>query len=284
MKENKRPGRFFRKKKSQVVALCLCILPVTAPLSAQETEGGNVNLAKKLANPISDLVSVPFQLRYNSGYGPDDGSQYLLNIQPVIPFSISEDWNVISRTILPLVNKDSDMPGGSAQGLGDTTQSFFFSPKAPTSGGLIWGAGPAFLVPTATEDNLGTGKWGAGLTGVVLKQEGPWTVGGLANHIWSFAGESDRADVNNTFIQPFMAYTTKTATSFVLNTESTYDWETSEWSVPVNLLVNQMFKLGGKRPAQIGFGVRYWADAPENGPEGWGAQLNFTLLYPKRPN
>lgn len=190
-----------------VAAICVSILVVAAPLSAQESDSDNVKLAKKLANPISDLVSVPFQLNYNSGYGPNNGSQYLLDIQPVIPFSISDNWNLISRTVLPLVSNDSGMPGGSAQGLGDTTQSFFFSPKAPTKGGLIWGGGPAFLLPTATEESLGTGKWGAGVTGVVLKQEGSWTVGALANHIWSFAGDSDRADVNSTFLQPFMAYT-----------------------------------------------------------------------------
>lgn len=242
-----------------------------------------MKLAKQLANPISSLISVPFQLNNNSGYGPNDGGQWQLNIQPVVPFSLNENWNVISRTIVPFISNDSDMPGGSEAGLGDITQSFFFSPKAPTSGGLIWGVGPVFLLPTAAEDSLGADQWGAGLTGVVLKQQGPWAVGGLANHIWSFGNSDGNPDINATFVQPFVSFTTKKATSFVLNTESTYNWQTEEWSVPINFQVNQLVKLGGKQPAQIGLGVRYWAKAPDNGPEGWGLRLNFALLFPKGP-
>jgi hypothetical protein len=114
---------------------------------------------------------------------------------------------------------------------------------------------------------------------VALRQQGPWTYGLLANHIWSYAGDEDRAGVSNTFLQPFLNYTTPRATSFVLNTESTYDWKAEAWSVPINALVNQMFTLGGQR-MQLGGGVRYWADAPEGGPEGWGARVVLTLLFP----
>jgi hypothetical protein len=135
--------------------------------------------------------------------GPDnDGFAYTPNIQPIIPISLNDDWNLISRTILPVAYRDYlPPPDGDTFGLGDITQSLFFSPKASTAGGLIWGVGPVFLVPTATDDFLGTGKWGAGPTGVALVQKGEWTVGALANHIWSFAGESDRAEVNSTYVQ-----------------------------------------------------------------------------------
>ena len=177
-------------------------------------------LAKQLANPVASLVSAPFQYNYNSGFGEDgDGEQSYINFQPVIPFSISENWNVISRTILPLVWNDGVIPGEDHQfGLGATTQSFFFSPKQPTAGGLIWGVGPAFLIPTAT-DHIATNQWGAGITGVALRQSGPWTVGALANHIWSVTGDSDDGDISSTFLQPFLSYTTPKATSFTLNTE-----------------------------------------------------------------
>ncbi|AML53743.1 hypothetical protein RC74_18350 [Falsihalocynthiibacter arcticus] len=262
-----------------LTAVWLGVFALATPVTAQDSD--SVDLAKKMSNPISSLISVPFQYNSNSGYGPNEGTQNYMNIQPVIPFSLNDDWNVISRTILPVISNNGNMPGGSAFGLGDTVQSVFFSPKAPTSGGLIWGAGPAFLLPTATEESLGSGKWGAGVTAVALKQTGAWTFGGLGNHIWSVAGDSDRADVNSTYLQPFMSYTTKSATSFALNTESTYNWETEQWSVPINLMVNQMIKLGKKQPAQIGLGVRYWAQAPDGGPEGWGLRLNFALLYPK---
>jgi hypothetical protein len=150
-------------------------------------------LAKQLSNPVASLISVPFQFNYDEGFGPNDGERVTLNIQPVIPISLNDDWTLISRTILPVIwQNDIARDSGEQSGLGDITQSLFFSPKNPGPSGIIWGVGPAFLVPTGTDDLLGTGKWGAGPTAVVLKQIDGWTVGALANHIWSFAGDGDR--------------------------------------------------------------------------------------------
>jgi len=259
------------------------VLALSAPsVHAQEAAGrGSVALAKQLSNPVADLISVPFQFNYNDGFGANgDGHQSYINIQPVIPISISPNWNVISRTILPVVSQDGFLPDGDSQfGLGATTQSFFFSPKQPTAAGLIWGVGPAFLLPTAT-DGISTNQWGAGITGVALKQSGPWTVGGLANHIWSVTGNSSDGDISSTFLQPFLSYTTPKATSFTLNTETTYDWTNEQWSVPINFLVAQVVKIG-KQPVQFGIGARYWADSPEFGPDGWGARAVVTFLFPK---
>jgi hypothetical protein len=134
------------------------------------------------------------------------------------------------------------------------------------------------LYPTATHPFLGGGQWGLGPTLVVLKQEGPWTVGALANHIWSVGGDSDREDISSTFLQPFVAYTTKTHTTFTVNAESTYNWVTNEWTVPLNLSVSQVLKIG-KQPVSIQLGGRYYAEGPEGSPD-WGARLVFTLLYP----
>ena len=238
-------------------------------------------LAKKLSNPVASLISVPLQFNHDQNIGPADGRRSLVNVQPVVPISISQDWNLISRTIAPLIDQqDIAGPSGSQSGVGDIVQSLFFSPKAPTAGGLIWGVGPVLLLPTATDDLLGGEKWGLGPTGVVLTQRGPWTYGALANHIWSVAGNSDRADISATFLQPFLTYTTKTATTFGLNTESTYDWKSNRWTVPINVSVGQVLKLGDQL-VQVGVGARYWAQSPASGPEGWGYRLFLTFLLPK---
>ena len=240
------------------------------------------DLAKKLANPVASLISVPIQANYDENFGPnEEGSVWKINIQPVIPITLNDEWNLISRTILPVIDQeDVPLKGLGKSGIGDIVQSLFFSPKEPSSGGLIWGVGPVFLLPTASDDSLGAEKWGIGPTGVVLKQDGPWTFGMLANHIESFAGDDDRADVSATFIQPFISYITSTKTTIGLNTESTYDWETKKWSVPINLTVNQLLKAGDQM-FQVGGGVRYWAESPDGGPENWGIRLQLTLLFPK---
>jgi len=244
-------------------------------LSAQE-------LAKKLSNPVAALISVPFQLNYDRGIGSaDEGVRWVLNIQPVVPMSLNAQWNLISRTIVPVVQQDAIQPGSGSQfGLGDIVQSLFVSPKEPTAGGLIWGAGPVFLLPTGTDTLLSGRKWGAGPTGVVLKQQGPWTYGGLANHIWSVAGSDVRADVSTTFLQPFVSYTTPDAWTFALNTESTYDWNNRQWTVPVNATVSKVTRIGDQLVSFAG-GVRYWAEGPDMAPTGWGFRLAVTLLFPK---
>jgi hypothetical protein len=247
---------------------------------APPDEDDPAELAKKLQNPIADLISVPLQNNWDFGIGPAEAMRYFVNIQPVIPVSLTTDWNLILRTILPVIYAESPVPGGDNRaGLGDILQSFFFSPKAPTRGGWIWGAGPVFLYPSATDDALGTEKFALGPTAVVLKQQRGWTYGMLANHLWSVAGDSDRADVNATFVQPFVTYTTKTFTTVGFNTETTYDWENEQGTVPLNGFVQQLFKIG-PQPVAFQLGARYYAEKPAGGPD-WGLRFVMTLLFPK---
>ena len=249
----------------------------------QELRTEEAGLAKQLANPVASLISVPFQFNYDSGIGVQETIQRTnLNIQPVVPFKLSADWNLISRTILPVVNFQG-VPGAETGQLnfGDTVQSLFLSPAKPGPRGVIWGVGPVALLPTATGQLSGLHQWGLGPTGVALLQRGQWTVGALANHLWSVANNGSNANVNATFLQPFLAYTTPTAWTFSLNTESTYDWAAGQWAVPLNLVLTKVTKVGNQL-LSLGAGVRYWVDGPDSGPHGWGVRLVATLLFPTR--
>lgn len=257
----------------------LMVSTLAISASAQDNAA---ELAKKLANPVASLISVPLQYNYDANYGPDDeGTVQRLNIQPVVPLSLGQDWNLITRTIVPLIDQqDIPLKGMNKSGLGDVVASQFFSPKAG-AGGWIWGVGPVELLPTASDERLGGEKWGLGPTGVALRQDGPWTVGILANHIWSVAGDDERDDINATFVQPFLSYIfSKTKTTLGVATESTYDWKNEQWSVPFIASVSQLLKIG-PQIIQLSVGARYWAEAPDNGPEGWGGRAQLTFLFPK---
>lgn len=259
------------------LALALIAMGVTSAAAEDDAE-----LATELANPLANLISIPFQGNYNEGIGPaGEGRTMFVNIQPVIPFNLNADWNMISRTIIPVVWQDDIFPGSGTQfGLGNTVQSLFLSP-ARINNGITWGAGPVFLLPTHTDDTLGRDTLGLGPTAVGLWQGNGWTIGMLANHIRSVAGDDDE-EINATFLQPFLSYTTSDAWTFSLNSESTYDWTSEEWSVPVNATVSKLVILGGRLPVSFFGGVRYWVDSPElRGPQDWGARLGFTVLLPR---
>jgi hypothetical protein len=250
-------------------------------------EGGaddHHDLAVKLQNPIANLISVPFQFNWDTGIGPDDDRDRItVNIQPVVPIKLNEDLNLISRTILPVVYAEGPSGGISSEfGVGDIVQSLFFSPTRPV-GGWILGAGPALGIPTGTDDLFRSKQFSLGPTFVGLKQdklgEGTLTYGLLTNHLWKVAGSDKTPDTNATFLQPFIGYTTGGGSSFFFNTESTYNWTSEEWSVPLNATFSQLLQFG-HQPVQLQFGARYYADTVPDGPE-WGLRFGITFLFPK---
>src|SRR5262245_61725214 len=234
-----------------IVAMGLYATTVNGAEEAAEAAPGShdeaVDLAKKLNNPLADLVSVPFQANWNMGVGPDDETQWLLNFQPVIPIHLSAKWNLIQRVIVPVLSQPPLVPGGETTfGIGDILATSFFSPAQSK---IIWGVGPALSVPVSTDPALGSQKWSIGPSFVILKQTGPWTFGVLWNQIWSFADANgtEAPDVSQMYTQPFLAYTNKKAVTFAINSETSTNWKApdgEEWTIPINLMISKLSTFG----------------------------------------
>jgi hypothetical protein len=261
--------------------------PPAPPSAAPPTENAassDADLAKQLSNPLASLVSVPLQFNWEQGVGPDDGTRTILNVQPVVPFELNKDWNLIGRWIMPLISQPPLSAGAdSTFGFGDILFSAFFAPSH-TKSGWTWGIGPALSLPMSSDPTIGSGKWSLGPTVVVLKQEGRWTYGVLANQLWSIsdASKEDRPDVNRTFIQPFLAYNTPHGVTFTVQSESTYDHEAAsgqKWTVPINFLVSKVSKFG-PFPFQMAGGWGYFVDSPDIGPDR-KIRIAFTILLPR---
>ena len=235
-------------------------------------------LAKQLSNPVAALISLPFQLNYDSGYA-GGGWRSTLNVQPVIPIELNQDWNLIQRVIVPYIYQEDVGAPGIQSGLGDITATTFFSPKLPTADGLIWGVGPAFLLPTATNDAFASKQWGIGPSVLALKQQNGWTYGVLVNHISKFAGGDSRPYVNSTFLQPFLAYGAGKGRTYGVNFESSYDWNADQWTIPLNVSVSQIIPIG-KQLTSFSLGARAYLDKPAGGPT-WGMRFVISLLFPK---
>lgn len=243
--------------------------------------GEAAELAKKLSNPISNLVSVPFQFNWEQKVGPNQDTRFVLNVQPVMPFTLTRDVNLIARVIVPLVSQPALVAGGAPTfGVSDVLTSFFLSPSRPSS--FTWGVGPVISFPSTSEPTLGTGKWSVGPTAVALKQSGPWTVGALWNQVWSVGGQKQRKEVSQMFLQPFVAYNTKSLWTFTVQSETTANWEATDekWTVPVNLIFSKLSSFG-PFPASYSFGLGVFAAHPETGPT-WKLRGAITILLPRK--
>lgn len=280
-------GKLARRL-SLAIGFALPVIALAEPAVAQS------DLASATANPIASMISVPFESTWD--FGADNGTAYILNIQPVVPVNIG-DWNLISRPIIPLIDVggvttgipgvpiDPTDPGlagiDGATGIGDINYSLFFSPT--NSGSVIWGAGPSISLPTATDPLLGTEKWSAGPTVVALVQPGPWTIGMLARHLWSFAGASDRSSVNQSVLQPFVNYKLDQGWYLSSSPVMAANWEANSnnrWTVPLGGGVGRVFKIG-QQPVNVRVEAYGNVLVPEGGPD-WATKFTFQLLFPPK--
>jgi hypothetical protein len=235
-------------------------------------------LARAAQNPVASMISLPFQNNTDFNFGPKDQTLNTLNIQPVIPFELNDEWNVITRTIIPIVSMPGIQPGQDREtGLGDTTFSAFLSPK--DSGKWIWGAGPAVLIPTNTDDRLGADEWGVGASAVVLTMQGPWVVGSLFSNIWDIDGDTD---INIFTMQYFVNYNMDDGWYLTSSPVITANWEADsgdEWTVPVGGGFGKIFRIG-EQPVNAQFQYFYNVEKPDLIGD-WTIRMQLQFMFPK---
>ncbi len=245
-------------------------------------------IIKTTQNPVGNVTIIPFQNNFNFGVGPYARYQYNLNVQPVVPAMLSPNLNLVIRMIMPIVNQPSAAPPqvcASALGcpwtfgIGDFNPQFYFAPKTKP-GALIWGIGPQFLIPTASPDTLGTGKWSAGPTAVALVMPGPWVIGALVNQLWSFAGKSNRPDVSQFLVQPFVNYNFKGGLALAFAPTITANWNApqNKWTVPLGLNLVKTFKAGDQL-MQLGVGYFTYVARPVGAPQTQ-LRIQWSLVFP----
>ncbi|MFO1476251.1 MAG: neuromedin U [Verrucomicrobiota bacterium] len=251
-----------------------------APAGHEAPGETDEDLAKAAQNPVAKLISIPFQNNFNFGVGPNSVCQYILNFQPVIPITLNEDWNLITRTIVPIINQPSPGPGiPNASGLGDINPTFFLSPAS--SGGLIWGVGPTFTFPTATDGILGSSEWMAGPAVVALTMQKQWVIGALMNNQWSFAGWG--SSQNRFLTQPFINYNFPGAWYLTFSPIITADWNADSahrWVVPVGGGLGKIVRLG-KLPLNLQLDAYYNVVTPATYGADWQLRFQFQFLLPK---
>jgi hypothetical protein len=257
-------------------AAAVAVAPAHAEMSAEE-------LAKLAQNPVGNLISLPFQNNTNLNFGPQKGTQNILNIQPVIPISVNSEWNVITRTIVPVIWNPSLGPGDPATtGTGDTSLTAFLSPADP--GKWIWGAGPVVQIPTNSNAELGNKNWGLGPSAVVLHLDkgSPWVFGVLVNNVWSLSSDERGGSYNNGLIQPFVNYNFKEGFYLTSAPIATVNWKadsSNRWTVPVGGGVGKIFHLG-KLPVNTQLSAYYNVVRPDDA-ANWQIRFQVQLMFPK---
>jgi hypothetical protein len=271
-------------RKLLVLVLCATLLQLApfAPLVGQKPEDEATRLAKATQNPVADLVSLPFQFNFNTGGGFDDATFFNLNFQPVVPVKgVLKKYTVILRTIVPYLSIPT--PVGTRQGgLGDIQAQLFATPAE--SGKIIWGVGPIFSFPTATNDLARTGSWAIGPTAVVLTMTGPWVLGGLLNNLWTFSDDGGSPEVNQLLFQPFVNYNFGKGWAASFSPIITANWDAAdgeEWTVPLGAGISKT-TVFNRRPMSLS--MQYYHNV-EHPTASAGDQLRFQIsfLYPSAP-
>lgn len=263
--------------KLRTLATIIACLGSISVASADEHADKLTELAKQTQNPVAAMISVPIQENINLGSGPEKNVGNIINIQPVIPVPLTNEWNLINRIVLPVIYNPKPE---ERFGLSDANISLFFSPVSKT--GFIWGAGPVIQIPTATDKLLGSGKWAAGPTAVMVYMDGPWVFGALANNRWSFAGEGGRREYNQMLLQPFINYNLPGGWSLGTAPLMNADWKArskDQWTVPVGGTVSKVFKLGPQMMSAAAGGY-YNAVRPEYSPS-WTLRFVLSFLFPE---
>lgn len=264
-------------RKSLITFTVLSALVGNQALHAQSQE----DLAKAAQNPVANMISLPFQNNTNTGIGPNDETQNIMNVQPVWPITLNDDWNLITRTIVPIVSQPSLFTGDDrVNGIGDTTFTAFLSPR--DSGSVTWGAGPVFLLPTASDDTLGSEKWGAGISAVALAMPGKWVVGSLVSNVWSVGGSGEQ-DINLFTWQYFINYNLDDGWYLTTAPIITANWEADSdhrWTVPFGGGLGKLFQVG-KQPVNAQLSAYYNAITPDDYGAEWQIRAMVQLLFPK---
>jgi len=267
------------KKTLTTLAMATLLLPVMALAEMSKEE-----IAKASQNPLTAMYSLPIQNNTYFGIGPDDKTKNVANVQPVLPFDFSEDWTVVTRTVIPVVSNPSlsENPYERTNGIGDTTFTAFFTPKKTGPSGIVWGVGPTVYMPTATDNDLGTDKWGAGASAVVLKASGKWVYGALASNIWDIAGPGD-AEINLMTFQPFVNYNMGEGWFLASVPIITADWTADSqhtWTVPVGMGIGKAMKMG-KIPVIVQIHSYYNVEKPDDYGEDWQMRFQIQWLFPR---
>ncbi len=259
----------------KLLRLTVIILMVVSFYIQTKAQSPDEGLAKQLANPVANIISLPIQNNLDMGIGEYKGSRLISNVQPVIPLNLSEKWILITRTIVPIVSQyNISAPDNNEYGISDVVISGFLSPK---SSKVIWGAGPVVMLPVGTDDYLTTKKWSVGPSVVVLMQKNAFTYGLLVNQIWSFAGDDERSDVNQAYFNPFIVYNWKSGGGIGLNFEWTENWEANTSSIYLTPVLSGVTSLGNQNVG-LSIGPRIPIGSETPGDLGIRASLTFIFL------